>query len=413
MSSCSHDSHASVTRAGPLSPPHGEHKNGVHAGPCSPHTDYTMAPSLDVLQPQSAFEKMEPSAAVEKPQTSWIAPREPLRVSGLLDSLYEFEELTPALGRLYPKVQLREIIHHEKADELLRDLAIIISRRGVVFFKSQELSPEEQKFFTDRLGHLTGKPPSSGLHIHPSFNADREVYLADGQRNRDNEISVIDSEVFNQLEIGPRSGADEWHSDISFEKVPADYTSLKVHTMPPTGGDTLWASGYEVYDLLSPHFQAMADSLVGKFASPEFTLSALRYGYKINTGPRGAADNVGEDLSAEHPFVRTNPVTGWKSVFGVGHHFSGIKDLKPNESDLIRKYVLDLVTQNHTTQLRYRWGKNDLAVWDNRSTYHAATPDYQGLGPRSGVRAVSCGERPYFDPNSRSRRAELGNSRLI
>ena len=68
MSSCSHDSHASVTRAGPLSPPHGEHKNGVHAGPCSPHTDYTMAPSLDVLQPQSAFEKVEPSAAVEKPQ---------------------------------------------------------------------------------------------------------------------------------------------------------------------------------------------------------------------------------------------------------------------------------------------------------------------------------------------------------
>ena len=176
-----------------------------------------------------------------------------------------------------------------------------------------------------------------------------------------------------------------------------DYTSLKVHTMPPTGGDTLWASGYEVYDLLSPHFQAMADSLVGQFASPHFTRSAARHGYKINTGPRGAAENVGEDLSAEHPFVRTNPVTGWKSVYGLGHHFQRIKDLKPNESDLIRQFLLDLLTQNHTTQVRYRWGKNDIAVWDNRSTFHAATPDYQSLGPRSGVRAVSCGERPYFD----------------
>ena len=370
-----------------------------------------MPPSADVLQPLS-----QPRAAPDAPApqpSSAVTLKEPLRASGLLDRLYEFEELTPALGRLYPTVQLRDLLRHEKADELIRDVAITISRRGVVFFKSQELSPEEQKQFTQRLGQLAGKPPSSGLHIHPSFNADREVFLDNGQRNRDNEISVIDSKVLDSLDIGPRSGADEWHSDISFEKVPADYTSLKVHTMPPTGGDTLWASGYELYDLLSPQFQVMADSLVGQFASPHFTRSAARHGYKINTGPRGAAENVGEDLSAEHPFVRTNPVTGWKSVYGLGHHFQRIKDLKPSESDLIRQFVLDLLTQNHTTQVRYRWGKNDIAVWDNRSTFHAATPDYQSLGPRSGVRAVSCGERPYLDPKSHSRRSELGSTRLI
>jgi alpha-ketoglutarate-dependent taurine dioxygenase len=51
-----------------------------------------------------------------------------------------------------------------------------------------------------------------------------------------------------------------------------------------------------------------------------------------------------------------------------------------------------------------------LAVWDNRSTFHAASPDYEG--DRAGVRAVSVGERPYYDPASQSRRDELGN-RLI
>ena len=49
-----------------------------------------------------------------------------------------------------------------------------------------------------------------------------------------------------------------------------------------------------------------------------------------------------------------------------------------------------------------------LAIWDNRSVYHTATPDYEGLGNRMGQRAVSLGERPYLDPNSKSRREALG-----
>ena len=49
-----------------------------------------------------------------------------------------------------------------------------------------------------------------------------------------------------------------------------------------------------------------------------------------------------------------------------------------------------------------------LAIWDNRSVCHTATPDYEGLGNRTGQRAVSLGERPYLDPNSKSRREALG-----
>lgn len=375
-----------------------------------------MAPAAEVLP---SFEGSSPAptkgakvAAPTAPKTdSSIGPRAPLQVSGLLDSLYEFDELTPGLGRTYPTLQLRDLVHHEKADELIRDLAIIISRRGVVFFKNQDLSPEDQKFVTDRLGHLTGKPASSGLHIHPVYNAEREgkdqIVDEKGTSNKDNEISVISSNLHRQLDVGPRSGADEWHSDIAFEPVPADYTSLKVHTLPHTGGDTLWANGYEVYDLLSAPFKTLLEGLRGHFFGYEFVDSALRHGYNLHAGPRGAADNVGQSLSTEHPLVRTNPVTGWKSVFGIGHHFDRVLDVTRDESDMLKRYVRDLVTQNHTTQLRYRWGKNDLAIWDNRSTFHAATPDYFELGARSGVRAVSCGERPYYDPNSSSRREDL------
>lgn len=48
-----------------------------------------------------------------------------------------------------------------------------------------------------------------------------------------------------------------------------------------------------------------------------------------------------------------------------------------------------------------------IAIWDNRSVYHAATFDYDHLGPRTGHRVVGLGEKPYFDPKSTSRREAL------
>lgn len=44
-----------------------------------------------------------------------------------------------------------------------------------------------------------------------------------------------------------------------------------------------------------------------------------------------------------------------------------------------------------------------LAIWDNRSVFHSATFDYDGLGERFGNRAVGIGEAPYLDPASISR----------
>ena len=47
------------------------------------------------------------------------------------------------------------------------------------------------------------------------------------------------------------------------------------------------------------------------------------------------------------------------------------------------------------------------AIWDNRSVFHSATFDYEGLGERFGNRAVGIGERPYLDANSKSKAEAL------
>lgn len=206
-----------------------------------------------------------------------------------------------------------------------------------------------------------------------------------------------------------QSAKEGWHSDITFEPIPSDYAILRLTELPATGGDTLWASGYELYDRLSTEYQKFFERLTAVYAQPGFEIAAKENGFELYDKPRGAPENVGSVLRAEHPVIRTNPVTGWKSIFAVGHHVQSINGLTDAESKHALEWFKTLIVENHDLQVRFKWlHPNDLAIWDNRSVYHTATYDYAGLGSRLGQRAVSLGEKPYLDPQSKSRREALG-----
>lgn len=357
---------------------------------------------------------MAPSAIDDDtlPVRSKSQHKEPLKLSGALET-HESFDVTPIIGREFPKAKLVEWLDAENSDELLRDLAITISQRGVVFFRAQdELTNDLQKKLILRLGELTGRPKTSGLHIHPVLNDSREF------GGNDPEISTISSvqnqKLYRRLPadaLSPKKQeASMWHSDIAFEPVPADYTSLRLVELPETGGDTLWASGYEVYDRISEPYQKFLEGLTVTYQQDAFRQMAEKGGFELYDKPRGAPENIGKELKAIHPVVRTNPVTGWKSVYPVGAHVKHINGVTQEESDHLLKWFLDLVYKNHDITVRFKWqNKNDIAIWDNRSVFHTATYDYDGLGDRFGNRAVGIGEKPYLDPESSSRRVALGH----
>ncbi|EKM51097.1 uncharacterized protein PHACADRAFT_103865 [Phanerochaete carnosa HHB-10118-sp] len=332
----------------------------------------------------------------------------PLQLGKSLDH-FQKTDSTPLIGTEFARgVQIAELLKAPNVDELIRDLAILVSQRGVVFFRDQELTIDEQKSLGTKLGELSGKPASSKLHIHPvtaeASELGDEISVITSERNREYVASRVDRSTLSAL---------NWHADITFEPIPSDYAILKIHTLPSfsgqvTGGDTLWASGYEVYDRLSPSFAKYLETLEAVHEARFFHKVAKGLGNKLRSDiERGSPGNIGGHLEAVHPVIRTNPVTGWKSVFVNPNFTKRIVGVTKDESDTILKHLFNLIQLNHDLQVRFKWEKNSIAIWDNRSNYHTATFDY-GKEKRVGDRVVSLGEKPYFDPTSKSRRQALG-----
>jgi alpha-ketoglutarate-dependent taurine dioxygenase len=329
----------------------------------------------------------------------------PITYSGSLDG-FTHSDLTPVIGREYTSLQIIDLLNAPDRDRRIKDLAVTISQRGVVFLRDQKVTPTQMRELCESLSSLAGAPESSGLHVHPLTEEGSEL---------GDQISVISSEkqkkgggLTHQLSDASRFASVGWHSDITFESCPSDYAMLKIHTLPPTGGDTLWASGPEVYDRLSPPMQTFLEGLTATHDAKFFLDEARRLGNPLRKGIRGSPLNHGDSLTATHPVIRTNPVTGWKSLYVNKGFTRRINGVTKDESDMLLQYLFNLATQNHDAQVRFRWQKNSVAIWDNRSTWHCATYDYDEA--RAGDRCASIGEAPYLDVNSRSRRESLGEA---
>ena len=122
--------------------------------------------------------------------------------------------------------------------------------------------------------------------------------------------------------------------------------------------------------------QAFFETLTATCAQPVFKSATEAGGYKVMS-PRGSPLNVDLNFSPVHPVIRTHPVTGWKSLFaGVGLHVSRINDVYTYEDQIIRDYVLRLITRNHDCVARMHRTKQACAIWSNPCTLHAATVSY-------------------------------------
>jgi taurine dioxygenase len=238
--------------------------------------------------------------------------------------------------------------------------------RGVLLFRDQDLTEEEQVRFASgfgELGRVINKHGGVTLTRHPS------VMLVSNIRQDGKPIGALpDGEMY-------------FHSDQCYVERPCKATFLYAMEIPSAGGNTLFASTTAAYEALAPEMQAR---LAG--------LKAMNvYDYGGAPTERSAALSENAPRFA-HPVVRTHPQTGRRALFVNRLMTQYIEGMAPDESDRLLRQIFD-----HQEQRRFVyehvWRPGDLVLWDNRSTLHART-DFSAGERRLLRRCIVLGERP-------------------
>ena len=144
----------------------------------------------------------------------------------------------------------------------------------------------------------------------------------------------------------------------------------------------MFANMYAAYEALSP---PMRDFLAG--------LTAVHDGEKLYRGRYTSDDRGRVYPRAEHPVVRTHPVTGRQALFVNSFFTTRIVQLRAEESDALLQFLFRHI-ETPEFACRFRWEKNSVAFWDNRSAQHHALWDYFPH-TRHGYRVTVKGDRPF------------------
>jgi taurine dioxygenase len=266
------------------------------------------------------------------------------------------DKLTPIIGAEISGIDLRAPLGNRQLDEIHRALA----ENLVIFFRDQPLTPEQHLAF----GRLFGD-----LHVHPAApHVDGHPELLKIYADKDS----------------PRANGEEWHSDVSCEPDPPMGSILHIRQCPPRGGDTLFANMYAAYEALSERMKSYLGGLTA-IHSGEHVFRGTYANYGVKDKPSYP--------KAEHPVVRTHPVTGRKLLFVNRTFTTRILGVPRDESDAILEYLYRHAA-NPLFQCRFRWRPDSIAFWDNRCAQHHAMWDYWPH-TRSGARVTVKGDKPY------------------
>jgi taurine dioxygenase len=242
------------------------------------------------------------------------------------------------------------------ADLRAPDIALLreaLGAHGVLFFREQSLSPEKHEQLAESFGPINVNRFFSHVEGYPR-------------------IAEVRKEPDQTANIG-----GGWHTDHSYDEIPALGSILVARELPEHGGDTLFANMYAAYQSLSDGLKATLETLNGVHSSRHVFGEQSRYrrnGSDV-AGRIGNPELATQD--AVHPLVITHPISGQKSLYVNPGFTIGIEGWTSEESEPLLQYLYQqAIRPEHT--YRFQWSEGAVAFWDNRATWHYAVNDYHG-----------------------------------
>jgi taurine dioxygenase len=233
--------------------------------------------------------------------------------------------------------------------ETVAEIRQALLEYNVVFLRGQELTSDQFLAFGQQFGEPSEYPLLPGL---PGF-------------------PMITPVVKRENETVNFGGV--WHSDTTYLPEPPMATMLLARTVPPVGGDTLFANMYAAYDALSDGMKHLLSGLVGVSSSRKADAMRTRED-RVSEAGRPNSDN---ELIGEHPVVRTHPETGRKALYLNIAHTVRFVGMTEEESAPILHYLYEHSVRPEFT-CRFSWAVGSMAIWDNRCTMHNPVNDYHG-----------------------------------
>jgi taurine dioxygenase len=261
----------------------------------------------------------------------------------------EARPLSPALGAVIAGVDIAGGIDDEQFAEL-RQAYIDF---GVIFLRDQDITPEQHIAFAKRWGQINVNRFFQAVETHPV-------------------IAEVRKEADQKANIG-----SSWHTDHSYDQVPAMGSILYAREVPSVGGDTLFASMYAAYDALSDGLKQMLLTMKAEHSSRHAFGDVAYVDSDLDDlgGRLGNTDAATQD--SLHPVIIKHPLSGRPALYVNGDFTVKFAGWSNQESQPLLDYLYAHARQNEFT-CRFKWRKGSISLWDNRATHHCALNDYHG-----------------------------------
>jgi taurine dioxygenase len=235
-------------------------------------------------------------------------------------------------------------------------IRLALNDHGVIFFRDQNITPEQHISFAERFGPI---------NINRFFaHIDGYPQIAEVRKEKDQKINV----------------GGGWHTDHSYDQIPALGSVLVARELPEKGGDTMFANMALAYETLSDGLKRTLEGLTALHSSRHVFGAAAAAKVSADTVTDldrriGNAEAATQD--AVHPVVIRHPESG-KKILYVNPGFT-VKFVEWTKEE--SKQLLDFLYRHAMRpefSCRFQWREGSIAFWDNRSTWHYALNDYHG-----------------------------------
>lgn len=264
--------------------------------------------------------------------------------------------------------------------DIFERLLQALGHHGVLSYPTQDLSAAQLRDFSANFGRL--EVNVAGAYQEPGLP----------------EVMVLSNIVENGKPVGLSDAGQDWHTDMSYNRMIAFTNVLYGMKIPHRDGrplgNTEFCNMHAAYEGLPEEWKTRLDGMTVLHDFDKFW-EMMRSERGSTRPPLTAAQRAARPPVSQPLFLK-HPITGRRVLYANPGYAVRINELAEEQS----AEALDFLFAHQTRpEFRYahRWEVGDVLMWDNMGTIHNAIPDYRPDEPRLIKRCQVMATRFFHD----------------